>query len=121
MNRRDNLKLLFTGSLGAGLMMTGCDPVDKSVQGQVFTGGTPGGRTEEENLRDAKLMEGTFFTDEERKKLDTLVDIIMPADSESPSATELKVPDFHRLHDAGSAQLPDSHARWIDVAGLRSG
>lgn len=67
MNRRDNLKLLFTGSLGAGILITGCDPVDKSVQSQVFTGGTPGGRTEEENLRDQKLMEGTFFTDEERK------------------------------------------------------
>ncbi len=94
MNRRENLKLLFAGSLGAGLLMTGCEPEESPVQGQVFTGGTPGGRTEEEKIRDAKLLAEKFFTDDERKKLDTLVDIIMPADSESPAATELKVTDF---------------------------
>lgn len=117
MNRRDNLKLLFTGSLGAGLMMTGCDPVDKSVQGKVFAGGTPGGRTDEENLRDAKLMEGTFFTDEERKKLDTLVDIIMPADSDSPTATVLKVPDFidFMMRDQPNSQTPmRGGLMWLD-------
>ena len=117
MNRRDNLKLLFTGSLGAGLLMTGCEPVEKSVQSQVFSGGTPGGRTEEEKLRDAKLMEGTFFTEEERKKLDTLVDIIMPADAESPSATELKVTDFidFMMRDQPNSQTPmRGGLMWLD-------
>ena len=94
MNRRENLKLLFAGSVGAGLLLTGCEPEQVALQGQVLTGGTPGGRTEEEKARDAKLLSETFFTEEENKKLSTLVDIIMPADSESPSATELKVPDF---------------------------
>ena len=87
MNRRENLKLLFTGSVGAGLLLTGCEPEQGAVQGKVI-GGTPGGRTEEEKNRDAKLLSENFFTDEEKKKLSTLVDIIMPADSESPSATE---------------------------------
>lgn len=94
MNRRENLKLLFTGSLGAGLFMTGCETEEQAVTGQIFEGGTPGGRTAEEKARDAKLLADSFFTEEERKKLDTLVDIIMPADSESPAATELKVTDF---------------------------
>lgn len=117
MNRRDNLKLLFTGSLGAGLLLTGCEPEEVALQGQVFTGGTPGGRTEEENLRDAKLMEGTFFTDEERKKLYTLTDIIMPADSESPSATELKVTDFidFMMRDQPGYQTPmRGGLMWLD-------
>ncbi|MDX5339856.1 MAG: gluconate 2-dehydrogenase subunit 3 family protein [Cyclobacteriaceae bacterium] len=94
MNRRENLKLLFTGSVGAGLLLTGCEPEQVAVQGQLINGGTPGGRTEEEKARDARLLSETFLTDEERKKLDTLVDIIMPAGPDSPSATELKVTDF---------------------------
>lgn len=95
MNRRENLKLLFTGSIGAGLLMTGCEPEQTQIaQTPIASGGTIGGRTEEEKIRDAKLLSEKFFTEEERKKLDTLADIICPADSESPAATELKVTDF---------------------------
>jgi hypothetical protein len=117
MNRRENLKLLFTGSVGAGLLLTGCEPEQVAVQGQVFTGGTPGGRTEEEKARDAKLLSETFFTEEEMKKLNTLVDIIMPADSESPSATELKVPDFieFMMKDQPGMQTPmRGGLMWLD-------
>jgi hypothetical protein len=117
MNRRENLKLLFTGSVGAGLLLTGCEPEQVAVQGQLMTGGTPGGRTDEEKLRDAKLLEETFFTEEERKKLNTLVDIIMPADSESPSATELKVPDFieFMMKDQPNNQTPmRGGLMWLD-------
>ncbi|RIW13971.1 gluconate 2-dehydrogenase subunit 3 family protein [Algoriphagus lacus] len=117
MNRRENLKLLFTGSVGAGLLLTGCEPEQEAVQGQLMTGGTPGGRTDEEKLRDAKLLEETFFTEEEKKKLSTLVDIIMPADSESPSATELKVPDFieFMMKDQPNNQTPmRGGLMWLD-------
>lgn len=94
MNRRENLKLLFAGSVGAGLLLTGCEPEQVQVQNHLLTGGTIGGRTEEEKLLDARLLSETFFTEAEMKKLNTLVDIIMPAGEDSPSATELKVPDF---------------------------
>lgn len=117
MNRRENLKLLFTGSVGAGLLLTGCEPEQVAIQGQVFTGGTPGGRTEEEKARDAKLLSETFFTEEEMKKLNTLVDIIMPSDSESPSATELKVPDFieFMMKDQPGMQTPmRGGLMWLD-------
>lgn len=117
MNRRENLKLLFTGSVGAGLLLTGCEPEQVAVQGQVFTGGTPGGRTDEEKARDAKLLSETFFTEEEMKKLNTLVDIIMPADSESPSATDLKVPDFieFMMKDQPGMQTPiRGGLMWLD-------
>jgi hypothetical protein len=117
MNRRENLKLLFTGSVGAGLLMTGCEPQEVAQQGQLLTGGTPGGRTEEEKLRDAKLLGETFFTEDERKKLNTLVDIIMPADSESPSATEVKVPDFieFMMKDQPNYQTPmRGGLMWLD-------
>lgn len=94
MNRRENLKLLFTGSLGTGLLLTGCEPEQVKVQHQFVNGGTKGGRTEEEKIRDQKLLSEKFFTDEEIKKLNTLVDIILPSGENSPSATELHVTDF---------------------------
>lgn len=56
--------------------------------------GTIGRRTEEEKQRDQDLLSETFFTEEEHKKLSTLVDIIMPKEDESPAATEVGVVDF---------------------------
>lgn len=95
MNRRENLKLLFTGSVGTGLLMAGCSPEEQALPTKaLLTGGTIGGRTEEEKMIDQKLLSETFFTEEEMKKLNILVDIIIPKDSESPSATEVKVPEF---------------------------
>ena len=32
MNRRENLKLLFTGSVGTGFLLTGCSPEEQSLQ-----------------------------------------------------------------------------------------
>ncbi|MDN3203081.1 gluconate 2-dehydrogenase subunit 3 family protein [Algoriphagus sediminis] len=95
MNRRENLKLLFAGSLGTGLFMTGCAPESEEAKlAELPAGGTIGGRTEEEKIRDQKLLAETFFTEEEKKKLSILVDIVMPADEESPSATEVGAVDF---------------------------
>ena len=117
MNRRENLKLLFTGSVGAGLLLTGCEPEQVAVQNQLLTGGTIGGRTEEEKLLDQRLLSETFFTDAEVKKLNTLVDIIMPAGEDSPSATELKVPDFMEfmMKDQPGNQTPmRGGLMWLD-------
>lgn len=118
MNRRDNLKLLFTGSLASGFLLTHCTPKDKEgdLSPRIIQG-TPGGRTEEEILRDNKLLGETFFTDGERKKLDILVDIIMPADAESGSATEAKVPDFieFMMKDQPGYQTPmRGGLMWLD-------
>lgn len=95
MNRRENLKLLFTGSVGSGIFLSACSPEEKALpEPHLLEGGTIGGRTEEEKLLDQQLLSETFFTEEERKKLGTLVDVILPKDSESPSATEVGVVDF---------------------------
>lgn len=95
MNRRENLKLLFTGTLASGFLLTNCAPEDKKLDySPRIEGGTVGGRTEEEKLFDQKLLSETFLTEDERNKLNVLVDIIMPADADSPSATEVGVVDF---------------------------
>lgn len=95
MNRRENLKLLFTGTLASGFLLTNCAPEDKKLDySPRIEGGTIGGRIEQEKLIDQKLLSETFLTEDERKKLNVLVDIIMPADAESPSATEVGVVDF---------------------------
>jgi hypothetical protein len=117
MNRRENLKLLFTGSVGAGLLLTGCEPEQVAVQNKLLSGGTIGNRTEEEKQLDARLLSEKFFTDAEFKKLNTLVDIILPAGEDSPSATELKVPDFieFMMKDQPSNQTPmRGGLMWLD-------
>lgn len=110
MNRRENLKLLFTGSLASGfLLATGCNPGTKEIKHQPNLGTSTGyGRTPEEKAHDERLNSTTFFTDEERKKIEVLVDIIIPADDKSGSATEAGVPDFieFMMKDMPGYQVP---------------
>ena len=110
MNRRENLKLLFTGSLASGfLLTTGCAPDTNTVEHKPVLGTSPGyGRTPEEINYDERLNSTTFFTDEERKKIEVLVDIIIPADEKSGSATDAGVPDFieFMMKDMPAYQVP---------------
>ncbi len=117
MNRRENLKLLFTGSIASGLLLTNCAPESTAPETPLLTGGTMGGRVPEEDLRDQQLLSETFFMEEERKKLSTLVDIIMPKDSESPAATEVGVVDFMEfiMKDQPNYQTPmRGGLMWLD-------
>ena len=118
MNRRENLKLLFTGTLASGFLLTNCAPEDNKLEYTPrIEGGTVGGRTEEEKLIDQKLLSETFLNEDERKKLDVLVDIIIPADSDSPSATEAGVVDFieFMMKDYPAYQTPmRGGLMWLD-------
>ncbi|MBM3169310.1 MAG: gluconate 2-dehydrogenase subunit 3 family protein [Bacteroidetes bacterium] len=115
MNRRENLKVLFASSLGAGLLLNACQPGEKEQDAKGM--GTLGGRTEEEKLRDAQLLKEQFFTEEEQKKIRTLVDLILPADENSPSATEVGVPEFieFMMKDQPNLQTPmRGGLQWLD-------
>ncbi len=94
MNRRENLKLLFAGSLGTGLILTACSPEEKQVGLSPKIAGTPGGRVLEEIQRDNSLLSDKFFTEQELSTVSILVDIVLPKDEVSASATEAKVPDY---------------------------
>lgn len=108
MDRREHLKLLFAGSVGAGLLMTtSCSEEDRRISEEIIADNSYG-RTEKERQRDEKLHSETFFTEEERKTVEVLCDIIIPADDVSGSATEAGVPEFieFMMKDIPSMQVP---------------
>jgi hypothetical protein len=94
MDRRENLKVLLSGTVATGfLLSTGCSPEDtKQADKIIGIGGY--GRVPEEILHDQKILADTYFTDKERKMVEILSDIIIPKDDISGSATEAGVPDF---------------------------
>lgn len=110
MDRREHLKLLLAGSVGAGLFMTSCTDEDRKISEAIITreNGIGYGRTEEEMEYDRRLHSTTFFTDSEMEMIEILADIIIPADEESGSATDTGVPDFieFMMKDMPQLQVP---------------
>jgi len=116
MNRRENLKLLFTGA--SGLLLAGCN-VDENTATDTPSpeGLSAGGRSAEELAIDANLHASTFFTSEERNKLEYLVDVIIPRDETSGGALDAGVPDFleFMMKDMPAHQTPiRGGLRWLD-------
>ena len=123
MDRRESLKALAIGSLGAGTLLIGCDSDTKTDQKSAKdvkkNAASEGyGRTDEEKERDARLMEEQFFTEAEMATITVLSDIIIPADSRSGSASDAGVPDFIEfiVKDRPENQTPmRGGLRWVDI------
>ncbi|UNY99451.1 gluconate 2-dehydrogenase subunit 3 family protein [Zhouia spongiae] len=99
MDRRKSLKAMVAGTVTSGFMFSGCltDSEEKPATAEIpqpDTGAGGYGRTPEELARDQELYKKTFFNDHEIATLTVLSDIIIPADDTSPSASEVKVPEF---------------------------
>ncbi len=96
MKRRDVLKGISLSALG----LAGLNPQVKAAElaDEVANNKDPEfkqfGRTEYEKMRDAKLFAEQFFNPHEMKTISVLVDIIIPRDERSGSATEAGVPEF---------------------------
>jgi len=76
------------------------------------------GRTEYEKLRDAKLFAEQFFSKQEMKTITALVDIIIPRDAVSGSASDAGVPAFIEFmaKDKPELQTPlRGGLVWLDV------
>lgn len=118
MDRREHLKLLFAGSIGTGLLLSSCTEEDRDTSRQIITENSESyGRTAEELLRDERLQSETFFTDHERDTVEVLVDLIIPADETSGSATKAGVPGFieFMMKDLPSMQTPTRGGlMWLD-------
>lgn len=121
MDRRESLKALAIGTIGAGTLFVGCDTIteEKSAKAVKKDAASEGyGRTPEEKERDARLMEEQFFTEAEMATIVVLSDIIIPADSRSGSASDAGVPDFIEfiVKDRPENQLPmRGGLRWLDI------
>ncbi|WP_126248460.1 gluconate 2-dehydrogenase subunit 3 family protein [Chitinophaga rhizosphaerae] len=117
MDRRESLKALLIGSVSTGVILSACETSTKEADKAPKTGKFYG-RTPEEALRDEALKKEKFFTDAEMKTITVLVDIIIPKDETSGSATDAKVPEFidFIVKDQPKHQLPmRGGLRWLDV------
>ena len=77
MKRRDTLKTLVLGSLGATITFNSCiTDEDKLVLDQVWK--YKYGRTPEELEWDKKVLKGKFFSDYELKTIDKIANIVLP-------------------------------------------
>lgn len=115
MDRRKYLKTLAVGSLGATAILQGCEtPKPEAAQDPTFTID----RTADELVREKKLLSETFFDEHEMKTIRILVDIIIPKDEVSGSATDAKVPEFIEfiVKDMPRHQTPmRGGLKWLDI------
>lgn len=121
MDRRENLKVLLSGTVATGfLLSTGCGPEETKISEQILNGY---GRTPEELIHDQKIMGETFFNDHEKKMVNILADIIIPKDEKSGSATDAGVPDFieFMMKDYPNFQIPmRGGLMWLDNLSKRT-
>ena len=77
MKRRDSIKTLIVTSLASSLVLEGCLPKGKEIIYEKIWK-YQYGRTPEEKKRDLELLNKTFFTKDEMKKIKTLANLILP-------------------------------------------
>ena len=126
MDRRKSIKTIAVGTLSAGVLLeTACkQPDNKTSEAKAAdatkTGTPPEGPAREpvEKERYEKLVGEKFFTEHEMATIALLVDIIIPKDEVSGSATDAKVPDFIEfiVKDQPYHQVPvRGGLRWLDL------
>ncbi len=104
MNRRESLKFLATVPVAAGFSWTKADVVHAQ---DVY----------QEQRKTGKPFVAEFFTDHEYETVHLLVDLIIPADDRSGSATDAGVPEFmdFMLIDQPALQHPmRGGLAWLD-------
>lgn len=122
MDRRKSLKLLATGALATPLAIGACstDSKEKKIEAASFSlDRNPDELVMEQKLREQK----NFFTTDEMVTLTILVDIIIPKDEISGSASEAGVPAFLEfiVKDMPQHQIPlRGGLRWLELYSIRS-
>jgi len=115
MNRRDTLKALGLTAIGSTALLKSCTTDDKIASKEVEA--VPG-REKFEIERINDLNEEKFFDEHEMATIAVLVDIIIPKDEISGSATDAGVPDFIEfiVKDMPQHQLPmRGGLKWLDM------
>ncbi len=105
MNRRETIKMMASATLAAGFSWT---QHDVAVAKEQLS----------KAAQSATSFEPAFFTEHELKTVNVLVDLVIPADDRSGSATDAGVPAFmdFMMMDRESMQLPmRGGLAWMDV------
>lgn len=122
MKRRDSLKAIAITAVGSGLLLQSCDTEKKTETAIPKTLSTGPDRHPVEKARDEKLRAEKFFEEHEMKTITVLVDIIIPADETSGSATDAGVPAFIEfiVKDMPRHQVPlRGGLKWLDMQCLK--
>lgn len=124
MDRRENIRLLLSGTLATGFLMSiGCNPGEKIIEVEEAIVPLNYGRTPEEIIHDNKMKSEVFLTEKERNTIEVLVDIIIPKDNKSGSANDAGVPDFieFMMNDYPSFQLSmRGGLQWLESYSLKT-
>lgn len=117
MNRRETLKFLGLLAAGTGVLTTACN--NEGGKSETLTGlkQLPGVQ-DFEHERNQKLYAEKFFDEHEMATITVLVDIIIPKDDISGSASEAGVPDFIEfiVKDLPDNKIPmRGGIKWLDV------
>lgn len=122
MDRRKSLKLIATGALAGGAVAAGCNTEDKKVIAPGEPKFTYDRYADEVKYEKELLSKEKFFTGHEMATITILVDIIIPKDEVSGSASDAKVPEFIEfiVKDMPQHQVPlRGGLRWLDVQCLK--
>ncbi|GIV36323.1 MAG: transcriptional initiation protein Tat [Cyclobacteriaceae bacterium] len=115
MKRRESIKAIALSALSTGVLLQQACTENKTQQSETpqFTID----RHPFEKERDTRLMSQRFFTDDEMATIRVLVDIIIPRDETSGSATDAGVHEFIEfiVKDIPRHQLPlRGGLHWLD-------
>lgn len=123
MDRRKSLKLLATGALATPLAIVGCKEDQKSTGKTAEPVYNYDRSPDEVTLEKKILTQEKFFTEQEMATLTVLVDIIIPKDEVSGSASEAGVPAFLEfiVKDMPQHQVPlRGGLRWVEMESFKS-
>lgn len=120
MDRRDSLKSMFLGSLGTGLLLTGCNTDVAAPTPEIAEAAEDYfGRTPKEAALIEELNSEQFFNEHEMESLNVLCALILPANDDYGSATDAGVPGFLEfiVKDMPYLQTPiRGGLMWLDHA-----
>lgn len=117
MNRRESLKALGLMAAGSGLLAGACRDAKQKPASEKWADKLPGVQ-EFEHERNLSLAQETFFDAHEMATITVLVDIIIPKDAISASASEAGVPDFiaFMVKDLPDNKIPmRGGLKWLDM------
>lgn len=117
MKRRDALKAIGVSMVASGLLFHRCSNEKSNRVVSRINLELEGGRELWERERLEELNSFTFFDQHEKETLTELVDLIIPADEDSPAASDVEVPDFIEfiVKDQPELQQPMRDGlKWLD-------